>query len=275
MVNIGLIGYGSMGSMIVNNILKLDLLLDDEKLFVSNHNLSKLETLGEIYSDVVITEDNKFLAGNCDVVIICVETPDFLGVLNEIKPNLKDGVHIVTSCAGLSFDEIMSVYEGSVSIVIPTLASTVGSEASNITSSNRRKGVSLFTHNNFVNDSEKSFIEDLFNEFSFVKTVDNPEDLRIATFLTSCSPAFLALLVDKLADISVNYSSFSKDDASYMIIKSLLGTSLILDEDFETDEIISKVATPGGITQAGLDYLDVELGEDGRELFETLLKRYE
>jgi 3-hydroxyisobutyrate dehydrogenase-like beta-hydroxyacid dehydrogenase len=29
MVNIGVIGYGNMGSMIAGNILKLDLLLDD------------------------------------------------------------------------------------------------------------------------------------------------------------------------------------------------------------------------------------------------------
>jgi signal transduction histidine kinase len=36
-MKIGVIGYGNMGSMIVNNILKLNLLLDDEELIVSKN----------------------------------------------------------------------------------------------------------------------------------------------------------------------------------------------------------------------------------------------
>ncbi|MDD2644310.1 MAG: NAD(P)-binding domain-containing protein [Methanobacteriaceae archaeon] len=273
MFNIGLIGYGNMGSMIVNNILKLDLLLEDEVLFVSNHNMSKIESLKEIYPDVTITDDNKVIAENCDVIIICVKSPDFKDVICEIKPYLKNNVHIITSCAGINFKEVEDYYEGSLSIVIPTLASYVG-QASEITSNNRRKGITLFTHNSNVSNPERVFIEGLFDEFSFVKVVHDYEDLKIATILTSCSPALLSLLVEKIADIADKNSNFSKDDVVYLITKSLLGTGLILDDSFETNEVIEKVATPGGITQFGLDYLDSEISEDSKELFKILLKKY-
>jgi pyrroline-5-carboxylate reductase len=274
MVNIGVIGYGNMGSMIAGNILKLDLLLDDEKLFVSNHNLSKLDNLKEIYHSVTVTSDNKFLAENCEVIIICVKTPSFLNVLGEIKPFLKEDVHIVTSCAGVDFDEIGEVYTGGLSIVIPSLASYV-TQVSNIASNTRRKGISLFYHNSDVSNLEKNFIEGLFDEFSFVKVIDNYDDLNIATILTSCSPAFLALLVSKLADIGVNNSSLSKDEIVYMIIKTMIGSGHVLDSEFEIEDVISRVATPGGITQEGLDFLEEEISEDGEELFEILLKKYE
>ena len=48
-MKMGVIGYGNMGSMIVNNILKLNLLLDDEELIVSNRHLNKFESLIEEY----------------------------------------------------------------------------------------------------------------------------------------------------------------------------------------------------------------------------------
>ena len=50
-MKIGVIGYGNMGSMIVNNILKLNLLLDDEELIVSNRHLNKFESLIEEYPE--------------------------------------------------------------------------------------------------------------------------------------------------------------------------------------------------------------------------------
>ena len=68
-MKIGVIGYGNMGSMIVNNILKLNLLLDDEELIVSNRHLNKFESLIEEYPEenLNITSDNKEVATQCTI----------------------------------------------------------------------------------------------------------------------------------------------------------------------------------------------------------------
>ena len=149
-MKIGVIGYGNMGSMIVNNILKLNLLLDDEELIVSNRHLNKFESLIEEYP-----EEN------------------FKEIIEEIKPFLNENTHIIYTCAGLNFNHIKQYFDGKLSLVIPTLASTVTSNNS-ISSLARRKGITLVKHNSKVELQERLFVEDLFNEFSYVRRIDNP-----------------------------------------------------------------------------------------------------
>ena len=174
-MKIGVIGYGNMGSMIVNNILKLNLLLDDEELIVSNRHLNKFESLIEEYPEenLNITSDNTEVATQCEKILISVETPQFKDVLDEITPFINEKTHIIYTCAGLNFNHIKQFFDGKLSLVIPTLASTVTSNNA-ISSLSRRKGVTLIKHNKKVELEEKLFIEDIFNEFSYVKRIDDP-----------------------------------------------------------------------------------------------------
>ena len=112
-MKIGVIGYGNMGSMIVNNILKLNLLLEDEELIVSNRHLNKFESLIEEYPDenLNITSDNTEIAKSCEKILISVETPQFKEVLDEITPFINEKTHIIYTCAGLSFNHIKQFFD--------------------------------------------------------------------------------------------------------------------------------------------------------------------
>ena len=290
-MKIGVIGYGNMGSMIVNNILKLNLLLEDEELIISNRHLNKFESLIEEYPDenLNITSDNTEIAKSCEKILISVETPQFKEVMDEIAPCLNENTHIIYTCAGLNFNHIKSFYDGKLSLVIPTLASTVTSNNA-ISSLSRRKGVTLVKHNSKVELQERLFVEDLFNEFSYVKKIDNPiyfneeednlhptdNELEISTILTSCAPAFLAIMIEKLAQTSSELAKVSKDEAEDMILKTIIGTALLKeDQSLSNEEIINKVATKKGITQEGVDLLDKKLTKINRELVKCLLNRFD
>jgi pyrroline-5-carboxylate reductase len=290
-MKIGVIGYGNMGSMIVNNILKLNLLLEDEELIVSNRHLNKFESLIEEYPDenLNITSDNTEIAKSCEKILISVETPQFKEVMDEIAPCLNENTHIIYTCAGLNFNHIKSFYDGKLSLVIPTLASTVTSNNA-ISSLSRRKGVTLVKHNSKVELQERLFVEDLFNEFSYVKKIDDPiyfnedednlhptdNELEISTILTSCAPAFLAIMIEKLAQTSSELAKVSKEEAEDMILKTIIGTALLKeDHSLSNEEIINKVATKKGITQEGVDLLDKKLTKINRELVKCLLNRFD
>ena len=290
-MKIGVIGYGNMGSMIVNNILKLNLLLDDEELIVSNRHLNKFESLIDEYPEenLNITSDNKEVAEQCEKILISVETPQFKEVLDEITPFINEKTHIIYTCAGLSFNHIKPFFDGKLTLVIPTLASTVTSNNS-ISSLSRRKGVTLIKHNSKVELQERLFVEDLFNEFSYVKKIDNPiyfneeednlhpkdNELEISTILSSCGPAFIAIMIEKFAKCSMELSNISYEEAEDMILKTILGTSMLKeDQSLSNEEIINKVATKKGITQEGVDLLDKKLNKLSKDLIKTLLNRYE
>ena len=290
-MKIGVIGYGNMGSMIVNNILKLNLLLDDEELIVSNRHLNKFESLIEEYPEenLNITSDNKEVAEQCEKILISVETPQFKEVLDEITPFINEKTHIIYTCAGLSFNHIKPFFDGKLTLVIPTLASTVTSNNS-ISSLSRRKGVTLIKHNSKVELQERLFVEDLFNEFSYVKKIDNPiyfneeednlhpkdNELEISTILSSCGPAFIAIMIEKFAKCSMELSNISYEEAEDMILKTIIGTAMLKeDQSLSNEEIINKVATKKGITQEGVDLLDKKLNKISKDLIKTLLSRYD
>ena len=290
-MKIGVIGYGNMGSMIVNNILKLNLLLDDEELIVSNRHLNKFESLIEEYPEenLNITSDNKEVAEQCEKILISVETPQFKEVLDEITPFINEKTHIIYTCAGLSFNHIKPFFDGKLTLVIPTLASTVTSNNS-ISSLSRRKGVTLIKHNSKVELQERLFVEDLFNEFSYVKKIDNPiyfneeednlhpkdNELEISTILSSCGPAFIAIMIEKFAKCSMELSNISYEEAEDMILKTILGTSMLKeDQSLSNEEIINRVATKKGITQEGVDLLDKKLNKISKDLMKILLNRYD
>ena len=290
-MKLGVIGYGNMGSMIVNNILKLDLLLEDESLIVSNRHLEKLESIIEEYpnENLNITSDNKEIAKQCEKILISVETPQFKEIIEEITPFLNENTHIIYTCAGLNFNHIKPFYEGKLTLVIPTLASTVTSNNS-IGSLSRRKGITLIKHNSKVELQDKLFIEDLFNEFSYVKKIENPiyfyeddekytstnnPELEISTILSSCGPAFLAVFIEKFAKIASESADIKKEDAEDMILKTILGTAMLKDyQNLSNEDIINKVATKKGITQEGIDLLDKKMEKIFKNLISTLLERY-
>ena len=290
-MKIGVIGYGNMGSMIVNNILKLNLLLDDEELIVSNRHLNKFESLIEEYPEenLNITSDNKEVATQCEKILISVETPQFKEVLDEITPFINEKTHIIYTCAGLTFNQIRTFFDGKLTLVIPTLASTVTSNNA-ISSLSRRKGVTLIKHNSKVELQERLFVEDLFNEFSYVKKIDNPiyfneeednlhpkdNELEISTIISSCGPAFIAMIIEKFTQCCTELSNISYEEAEDMILKTIIGTSLLKeDQSLSNEEIINKVATKKGITQEGVDLLDKKLNKISKDLIKTLLNRYE
>lgn len=284
-MKIGIIGYGNMGSMIGNNILKLDLLLNDEQLIISNRHIEKIEHLKEEYNDyypnkLELTNDNTKIAKECEKIIISVETPQFKGIIEEILPYINDNTHIIYTCAGLNFNHVETFYKGKLTLIIPTFASTVTNNHS-IQSNERRKGISLIQHNDKVSKEDKQYIEDLFNEFSYVRTIDKNEsitennEIEISTILTSCGPAFVGIIIKKLAEVASEKSNLSYEECEEMISKTILGTIQLKESNNLTnEEIMNKVATKKGITQEGIDYLDESFDEIGNNLIEHLLNRY-
>ena len=137
---------------------------------------------------------------------------------------------------------------------------------------------------------ERLFVEDLFNEFSYVKKIDNPiyfneeednlhpkdNELEISTILSSCGPAFIAIMIEKFAKCSMELSNISYEEAEDMILKTILGTSMLKeDQSLSNEEIINRVATKKGITQEGVDLLDKKLNKISKDLIKTLLSRYD
>lgn len=261
MIKTGFIGYGSMGSMIIRGVLSSKVLAPNE-MIVSTRTESRLKDLKKLYPEIEIT-DNIDIAQKCHKILLFVGTGDVKAVIEEIRGDLMEDVHIIYISAGLTLNDIKTVFPGKLSKVIPSITSEVG------------EGVSLVCHSQEVGHDDTEFVDKIFGTLGDVKVVDEA-DLEVATNLTSCSPAFMALILRKFAEAGSRISGVSNQEAEDMVLKTFYGTAKLLYEDKMTvEEIVSRVATPGGITEEGLKGLESDLPLLFDELFKTTVSKHE
>ena len=92
----------------------------------------------------------------------------------------------------------------------------------------------------------------LFNELGHV--VEVPDELMDeATAVVSCTPAYLAVIVQTVAEEGAA-QGLDADQAYELVVESMAGTIELLRE-YDPIEVRTTVASPGGSTEAGLEAL--------------------
>ena len=130
-------------------------------------------------------------------------------------------------------------------------------------------GVTLFCHNTAVTNKAAQEIENLFCALGNVVVIDE-ENFEVATDLTSCGPALIAVLFEEFARAATRHSTLSLEQARALVISTLSGTARLLDEQgYTTETILNRVAKPGGLTEEGVK----QLQSDMPLVYDTLIKR--
>jgi len=262
-MKIGIIGFGSMGSMLMYKFLENGTTLQED-LFISNRSKEKLSEITERYPKVNILEHNEDVVKSSDIVFFCVKPTDMKEVAEATAGFFRKGQHICAVNACIRFNQLNTIFpNASCSIVIPSVTGEVD------------KSVTLVTFNQFVSEHDVSFIKTLLETFSSVMII--PEDeLGICTDLTSCMPGFIASIFSIIVEEALSRSTLSKEEIHNMIITTILGTSkLCVDQKMPFDKIVERVATKGGITEEGTKVIRSAFPQTVRTLFQHTRERRE
>ena len=250
----GFIGYGSMGKMIINGFISSKT-INPRDIIISTRSLDKLDELKNIHPEIEIASNKSLLADKCSQIFLMVNSNELINVLKEIKPNLSLDAHIIYISAGISIKELETIFSGKITHIIPSLTGEVG------------KGVFLVSHNDNVDKNDASYVDTIFSSLGITKLIPE-ENMALGTVLTSCFPAFVAFFGKKFVEEAFKNGNFSKKEVDDMAKTTLAGTSvLLLEMDF--DDVISRIATKGGITEAGLNVMDEKLSVMFKELFQA------
>jgi len=235
-VKVGFIGYGAMGSIMVNAFLDHGALAPRD-VIVSSRTASALAPLAARYPDVRMV-DNRTAAEESDLLFLCVRSDQVRGVLEEIAPVLSGSCHLVLINGGVAMS---AAPVRRVSKVIPTVTMRVG------------RGVALVSHQPEVEEERRARLERLFSSVGAVKVV-REDELELTTALTSCGPALVATLVDELAAAAAR-RGLDREEAEAMVTETFLATALLMSDVAVPREVCESVATKGGITEKGLEVL--------------------
>lgn len=241
-MNIGIIGLGSMGSMLVKGLIKSHT-LDPSQLFVYNRTISKSHLLNQAYP-FTVCEQLETVCTHAKLIFICTKPLDVYPVLRELNGLVSDSVHLVSVAAGISLDDLASVYRGPVSKVIPTVTSQ------------ELHGVSLFACHDRVSGQQREDLVHLLQGIGEAQEITESA-IETATILTSSGPGLIAGMLEHFAQAAYRQTpELSLETYRQMLVETLLGTaSLLKNEQISFDQCIEQVATKGGITEAGLAVL--------------------
>ncbi|MBT3362392.1 MAG: NAD(P)-binding domain-containing protein [Chloroflexi bacterium] len=251
---VGFIGFGSMGSVLLRSLLRYGALVQEE-VILCTRSRDKLSGFASSNPGMELVRSNVELAEKSRTIFICVRIEDVKGIIEEMKPQLSQDKHIVIISAGLSMENVSKIFDGQLTRVIPSLVCGT------------KNCVTLIHHNDKVTEDESARVEMWFSKIGNFKILDE-DQFEVGANLTSCAPAFMAAMMKYFIAEAVKHSSFTPEEAEEMVRKTMLGTAtLITKRKLSFDTIVQRVATEGGITEAGVKVLDEKLPEVFSELF--------
>jgi pyrroline-5-carboxylate reductase len=260
MGKIGFIGYGAMGSIMMQALLDAKAISPDN-VIVTNRTLEKLNAFHAGYPEVEIARSISELATKSERIFICTSTGVVKSVLSEMIQHLPENVHVITTTGNIEIKSIEGIFNGKITKVMPTQIAAVG------------EGVTLVCHNKKVTPEDREFIREAFCKIGRVKETGEAQ-FDLGTELTSCAPAFFAAICCNFSAVAAHHGDFTSEERDEMIVLTLYGTAKLLKErDISFDQLITKVATKGGISEEGVKILDRELPGVFEELFRVTMGR--
>lgn len=261
MKNFGLIGLGNMGSMILDQLLKQNL-LNEKNVYIANRSKEKLDNFKEQYNSVNLCS-NTDVAKNCENIMICVEPSNVPKVLLNIVPYLNENSYIMISTATVAYNDLYKIYKGKITKFMPTLNSSV------------RGGITLSCHNELVSDEEKNYFNQLMSSMSEVIVIKE-EDMNLCHNLTGSLPAIVSeIMLEFVRAASKHSINVSMEEIEHMVMVSLAGASkLFIEKNMKFEDTIKKVSTKGGITFEGIKIYEKSLPDIFDEAFDTTIKKY-
>ncbi len=184
-------------------------------------------------------EGNLPLADNSDLVVLAVKP----NVLDEVAPDLvRAGTPVLSILAGTSLERLHEALPGIDLIrVMPNLGAQL------------RQGVLCLVFPKGADDARRRRITELLALVGEVIELDE-NLIDAATAIMGCGPGYFALIAEVLVEAGEK-EGLTENQARRMVSKAMSATGGLL-EVHEPGALKRAVASPGGMTEAGLNALE-------------------
>ena len=239
---IGIIGTGNMGGALASALAKSGC-----KLALSDVCKEKAEALAkEIGAEV---SDNQTLAKNAEILFLGVKPQTLPQLLADLRPALwarGADLLVVSMATGVTVDRVKVLCESPslpVIRIMPNLAVAVGA------------GTILYCASPEVTSEQLSAFQELMqttgNLFPLRERLIDP-----GSAVTGCGPAFVAVMIDAMADGLVAYGIPKKEALSLAEAMTMGTAKLLLEQKKHPGQLKDEVCSPAGTTIQGIRVLE-------------------
>lgn len=232
-MRLGFVGAGNMASALVRGM--------GEPVLVSDIDAERARSLADAVGGEAVGS-NAELAERADVVVLAHKPHQ----LDEVAEQLAGQARTIVSILGATGTAaIEAAYPGApVYRFIPNIPADV------------KRGVLCYVRGTRADAGPEREILELMGRVGTVFPLDDEALIEPAMAIMSCGPAFFALLAEAFADAGAAYG-LDRDAAARMVAGTMGGTAAWLDANTQdTAGLRTRVATPGGATERGLNAME-------------------
>ena len=183
------------------------------------------------------------LVADSEIVVLALKPYVIKDAIQEVAEHIKDGQVWMSVAAGVSVTELQELLGSGVSVVraMPNMPCTI------------QAGITaIYSSDNNVADLARQ----VFEVVGETVNLKNEDEINIATGLSGSGPAFFAYAISSFIDGAVA-AGLDRETALKLASETAWGTIEFLRETEESPEdLVKRVATPGGTTEAGLNCLN-------------------
>ncbi|MBP5576828.1 MAG: NAD(P)-binding domain-containing protein [Treponema sp.] len=256
-MNIGIIGYGSMGKMLAQKFASSGY-SEIQNVFVANRSKEKLAS---VQDELCICNSNAELAEKSDIIFVCVRPADIKPVINEIKDSVKEDALLVSLNGSVTFEMLEKLLQHKIAKVIPSVTAEIN------------RSQTLVSYNNLVLSKDKTNLEKILSCMGNVVVLPENE-IGMGSELVSCMPGFIASMFDVVCKAAKKHTSLPDEQIIKMVLNTVSATGdLMIQKGLSFEEVVARVATKGGITEEGSKIIYGQFPSTADAMFQKTLDK--
>ncbi len=243
MTKIGFIGFGNMAQAIAQGLIATG--YPASNLFACAKDCQKLADNCAKLGGVVACEDAPSVLQAAEMVILAVKPQQLEEVLSQLQQVISAKHIVVSLVLGFEQKRLAELLPQATSCIctMPNTPMAVG------------YGILIYETNHSLSAEQFTVFEQIFSRIALVEGVSSA-NFGIAGTIAGCSPAFVALINEALADAAVKYG-LPRATAYRLVSQVLRGTgALQLKTNKHPGELKDAVCSPGGSTIKGVTELE-------------------
>src|SRR4051794_8997097 len=231
-MQLGFIGAGNMASALARGI--------GEPVLVSDPDTGRAEALAESVGGEALAT-NAEVAEQADAVVLCHKPWQ----LDEVAAEAREAKAVVSILAATRTSKLEEAFpDAPVYRFIPSIPAEV------------RRGVLCYMPGSRATDGPEQEVLELFGRAGMLIPLADEALIEPAMALMSSGVAFVALVAEAFAEAGAAHG-LQPGDAVRMAVETMGGTAAwSAEHDFDLAGLRTRVATPGGVTEKGLDALE-------------------